>query len=196
MRGVETQEAILRNATVLFGRLGLRKTTMTDIADAAGISKATIYLYFKNKAAIFSTIIRRAAGELLEQIEGAVTQAGSVAEKLRAFILTRYRNIQSLLEFYQADPGMLLEERPAIQEAAADYARLELELVQKILEDGRSTGELEMRSSHLAAQAITGTLRSLDRPWIFMQEPFDLEQNADDLVHLFLHGLTVRKENS
>lgn len=41
---------ILRAATDLFVRLGYRKTSIDDIARAAGVGKGTVYLYFKTKA--------------------------------------------------------------------------------------------------------------------------------------------------
>ena len=41
---------ILRAATDLFVRLGYRKTSVDDVARAAGVGKGTVYLYFETKA--------------------------------------------------------------------------------------------------------------------------------------------------
>jgi Transcriptional regulator len=52
------REAILNAAISIFSRYGFKKTSLEDIADAAGISKQGLYLYFKGKEDIF-----RAANE-------------------------------------------------------------------------------------------------------------------------------------
>ena len=45
---------IIIAATQVFSKLGVAKTKMIDIAQAAGIGKGTIYEYFRSKEEIFS----------------------------------------------------------------------------------------------------------------------------------------------
>ena len=77
---------------------------------------------------------------------------------------------------------------------AKQFTDQELSIVQSVLERGQATGELGPTDTRLAAIAVTGTLRSLDQPWIFHELPLDLEQRVDDVIHLFLHGLKTRKD--
>ncbi len=193
-RGEQTREKILRSAGRIIGRSGFRRTTITEIAEAAGIGKATVYLYFKDKQDILATLVQQETQNILGQIRDAVAAESKVAGRLRAFILTRYRSIHSLLELYNATSKVLLEDNECIREATADYGEQELAIVQTLLDQGRETGELDLQDTHLAAIAVTGSLRSLDQPWIFQRMPLDLEQRVDDLVHLFLHGLIARKD--
>jgi AcrR family transcriptional regulator len=53
------QAHVLETALTVFLRHGFRKTSMEDIAKAAGISRQGIYLHFKDKDAIFSASIRK-----------------------------------------------------------------------------------------------------------------------------------------
>jgi AcrR family transcriptional regulator len=53
------QAYILETALTVFLRHGYRKTSMEDIANAAGISRQGIYLHFKNKDEIFSAAIQK-----------------------------------------------------------------------------------------------------------------------------------------
>jgi len=196
-RGEQTREKILRTAGRLLGRMGFRRTTITEIAEGAGIGKATVYLYFKDKQDILTCLVQQETSAILDQIKAAVATEDNVADRLRAFILTRYRSIHSLLALYTATPQLLLEDFPAIQEASQDYGEQELAVVQTLLEEGRTTGELAVKDTHLAAIAVTGTLRSLDHPWIFQHAPsapLDLEGRVDDLVHHFLFGMSARKD--
>jgi len=193
-RGEQTREKILRAAGRLFGAMGFRKTTITEIAEGVGIGKATVYLYFQDKEDILAHLVQQETANILDQMRHALAGGETVGERLRAFILTRYRSIQSLLDLHQATSAILLEDLPCIREATDHYGDQELSIVQTLLEEGRAAGELDLQDTHLAAVAVTGTLRSLDQPWIFHHVPIDLEQRVDDLVHLFLHGLIARKD--
>ena len=53
----ERQEQILRAAAAVIIRQGYDKTTMNDIADEAGVSRGTVYLYFKGKEELFEALL-------------------------------------------------------------------------------------------------------------------------------------------
>ena len=53
----ERQQQILNAAAAVIIRLGYDKTTMNDIADEAGVSRGTVYLYFKGKEELFEALL-------------------------------------------------------------------------------------------------------------------------------------------
>lgn len=53
----DRQEEILSAAAGVILRLGYDKTTMRDIADEAGVSRGTVYLYFKGKDELFEALV-------------------------------------------------------------------------------------------------------------------------------------------
>jgi AcrR family transcriptional regulator len=53
------REAILEAATGVFLRYGFRKTSMDDLARAAGLSRQGLYLHFANKDALFGAAVLR-----------------------------------------------------------------------------------------------------------------------------------------
>jgi AcrR family transcriptional regulator len=55
----KTQDQILSAAVEVIIHLGYDKTTMGDIAEEAGLSRRTIYLYFKGKEDLFEALIQR-----------------------------------------------------------------------------------------------------------------------------------------
>jgi AcrR family transcriptional regulator len=57
---------VLETALTVFSRHGFRKTSIEDIAKAAGISRQGIYLHFKNKDEIFSASIQKALDDRLQ----------------------------------------------------------------------------------------------------------------------------------
>jgi len=51
------RENIASAASVLFMENGITATSMSDIAEAAGYSKATLYVYFENKEEIIGLLV-------------------------------------------------------------------------------------------------------------------------------------------
>jgi len=60
------QAHVLETALTVFVRHGFRKTSIEDIAKAAGISRQGIYLHFKDKDEIFSASIQKALDDGLQ----------------------------------------------------------------------------------------------------------------------------------
>jgi AcrR family transcriptional regulator len=71
--GSAQREAILKAATATFLRYGFRKTSMDDVAQAAGVSRQGLYLYFDTKDLLF----REALQYLVSHM---ISTARSVAE--------------------------------------------------------------------------------------------------------------------
>ncbi len=71
--GSPQREAILKAATATFLRYGFKKTSMDDVAQAAGVSRQGLYLYFDTKDFLF----REALQYLVSHM---ISTARSVAE--------------------------------------------------------------------------------------------------------------------
>ncbi len=65
------RQLILDAGLTQFAQFGLRKTSMQDIAEQAGISRASVYSYFKNKEEIFRCVS-------VNVHEGALSKACSI----------------------------------------------------------------------------------------------------------------------
>jgi TetR/AcrR family transcriptional regulator len=57
LREQERRDAIIQSAIKVFARMGYERATMDDLVSEAGCSKALVYLYWKNKAELFSYLI-------------------------------------------------------------------------------------------------------------------------------------------
>ena len=83
---VATRERILRAAFTRFASYGFRRTSMEDIAGAAGVSRAALYLQFRNKEAIFLALAEELHGQSLTGVEAALAGAATLPERLRAAV--------------------------------------------------------------------------------------------------------------
>ena len=74
---------ILAAALDLFAERGFSATRMQDIASRAGLSKASIYLYFKDKMALLQVLVQTTVGDNLVQARSlAVGHVGPVGDLL------------------------------------------------------------------------------------------------------------------
>jgi AcrR family transcriptional regulator len=55
-----TREAILAAAYERFGTYGYQRTTVADVAEAAGVSVGTVYQYFRDRSDLVAALVRRA----------------------------------------------------------------------------------------------------------------------------------------
>ncbi|HEY1465907.1 MAG TPA: TetR/AcrR family transcriptional regulator [Acidimicrobiales bacterium] len=79
-----TEERILIAAEQCVTRLGIRRTSMTDVATQAGVSRGAVYFHFTDKASLVDAVMARIAGQFVassaEAVRGGATLADQVAE--------------------------------------------------------------------------------------------------------------------
>jgi len=80
-----TEEKILAAAKKVFVRSGMTGARMQDIADEAGINKAMLHYYFRNKEKLFEVIFREAAAKLFPKLNMVFESDLSLFEKIERF---------------------------------------------------------------------------------------------------------------
>jgi TetR/AcrR family acrAB operon transcriptional repressor len=78
----EREGRILDAASRLIAHYGYDKTTMSDIAGAAGVSKGALYLHWKSKDALFEALILYESGRVLDDL---IRQIDAAAELTSIF---------------------------------------------------------------------------------------------------------------
>src|SRR5659263_414311 len=86
-RETQRRSEILQAARNLYERYGYKKTTMDDIAKAAGITKPTIYSYFKGKKDILVALVEWEGSRILERGLTSTHDGASAEEQLAAMFL-------------------------------------------------------------------------------------------------------------
>ncbi|HEY4320164.1 MAG TPA: TetR/AcrR family transcriptional regulator [Gemmatimonadales bacterium] len=76
-------EELVEAALTVFSERGFRQTTLEEVAQRAGVSKGTVYLYFASKDALFEAVVEKKVIALLESAEAmARAHAGTATEVL------------------------------------------------------------------------------------------------------------------
>ncbi|MFN2146293.1 MAG: TetR/AcrR family transcriptional regulator, partial [Anaerolineales bacterium] len=78
----ERTQEIIEAAMKVFAEEGFHRATMDEIADEAGVSKGTLYLYFKGKDKIISSLLEWFFGREYSRFDKWVEENHSVREVL------------------------------------------------------------------------------------------------------------------
>ena len=130
----ETEARIVEAAIGVFVRYGAKKTTMADIAEAAGVSRQTVYASFGDKDGIIVACIRHVSEASLAAIRARLGGCGTLGEGLDVYFEeTVVKSFEMLQE--AGDPEDLISGhneagRAAIEEAHARQAALIAELLE------------------------------------------------------------------
>src|ERR1700716_4529891 len=129
--GSPQREAILVAATAIFLRYGFKKTSMDDVARAAGVSRQGLYLYFDTKDLLFRESLQHLMSRLISNARAAAEDGNlSFRDRLlgafeavhcRAFHNASREDALELLQSSQSAAGALLvqSERDLMGIAAA-----------------------------------------------------------------------------
>ncbi|NTE48077.1 TetR/AcrR family transcriptional regulator [Rhizobium pusense] len=155
-RLLSRNEKVVLAAEDVFVRYGFARTTMGDIARAAGISRPALYLLFPDKETIFARVIEMMDARSLTKIERDVEQIERVQDKLlHACTVWGLHGIE--LASTHPDAADLFDFRfPAVRDV---YARFQLFLV-RMLEDSVANWTLPVSRAEFAA-TLTYGLRGL-----------------------------------
>jgi len=92
---LQRQDDILVAAFKLFRSLGLKRVSMIDIAQAADVSRTTLYRHFKNKRAIVELILARQREYGLDFLEYLKDDSANLSEKLQEMLRLKYEMVKS-----------------------------------------------------------------------------------------------------
>lgn len=187
------KEQIIKAAQELFARFGLNKTTIEDIARNLRMAKASIYYYFKNKESIYEEVIKKEGQVIKDEIVKAVSAEETPQQKLKTYILTRFRVFKKMANYYTAFKEEYLKNYSFVVEARNRYRDFELNLIKDILNYGMKKGEFEIEDVDLTAEAILTAINGFEYRFTFDVPEEDLERNLDTLLNVLFRGIEKRK---
>lgn len=138
---VSTRDAILETAAELFSAKGFAGTSMSDLAEKLGLSKAAIYHHFESKESILQNLL----GSTNEDLESLI---GNL-EKLPLSKPNMRKILQMFAEFvfsHRRVARLVLSEMPAEMEAQGPHRHECISRLQLLLAGKRPTVESKLRA--------------------------------------------------
>ncbi len=181
-REASRRSDILQAARELFVRFGYKKTTMEDIARAAGITKPTIYTYFEGKKDIMVSLVEWEAQQVLDVGLSQVKTDAGAPEQLAAMFTAADEFLEKdsfLKGIAMRDPDILT---PEVISLAFAYERRIIEAMAGILEQGMEEGTVRRTDPKLLAYAIVRLHEAFTFTSFFDEEGFDPGEIRDFLI--------------
>ena len=187
---------IIAAARKLMEERGLEAVTMEEIAGAAGVAKGTIYLYFPSKDELIQALITQVGESLLQEIEAAVTGAGSAPEKIQrvaTLLLRCLTQARALYPIYARDshrarqspsPGYLRQ----IQEREEKF----FDLVTPVFAQGIAAGQFIPANPRLLTFMFRGLVRSVGYYQMSGGQEEVVKEALPVLLTLLSSGLTPK----
>jgi AcrR family transcriptional regulator len=131
----EVRDAILDTTAALVAEHGLRSVTMSQVAEATGIGRATLYKYFSGVEEILLAWHERQISGHLEQLSEVSGQAGTAAARLEA-VLEAYARIT--YEHHGTELAALVHRGEHVDRAQQQLRRL----LQALLTEAAAAGDV------------------------------------------------------
>ena len=169
---------------------------MQDIADESGISKGTLYLYFKDRDELLHHVSERGIAELFAKVEGVFSKNLPFDQTIRELVLTQLRFFDERRDLYRVHFELRF---PAGRDPLCD-ARTKSPPPEKRMYVERLTRyfEEEIENKQDAPQLavfLSETVAALLFRRIPEQSGPKLENDAEFLSDLLLNGLSGRRKN-
>lgn len=184
----EREEQIKLAALKLFSRRGFHRTTISDIAEEAGIGKGTIYWYWKSKEELAFSLVEDMLGAFLAMLREEEGEGGSLHAKMRrlvnaaADLYAKEKEHCRLLWKFRADRHYIFN--PEYVRAVTSYYQEMRKYLSAMVRRGLEDGEIAGIDPDRAALIILGITEGLELEWL-ENEDFDLREG----LHIVLESL-------
>ena len=191
-----TRNNLLDAAEQLFQSRGVSRTSLNDIATAAGTTRGAIYWHFKDKADLFNAMMERVTLPLEQTLVVAyVEQSAHPVAEIRSAMLEALRLIATdeqtcrVLKIathqveYTTDMGAVLERHLSVHGGcvARNHAALQRAFAAR--------GQPPPMALDFAARGLQVLVEGLVHQWLLNTEAFDLQANGRAALDVYLGGL-------
>jgi len=156
------RDAMLREASASFNRRGFHGTSLDDVAQQLGVTKAALYYYFPNKQAMLKACFDQVMEAAFANLERAKQEGSNGREKLR-LILTYF--LEYIINDLNVSVTIMEEDTLSAEDMVtvkAERDRFEYAL-RDLVQEGIKDGSIIPCDPKLAVLTLLGTLNFVPR---------------------------------
>lgn len=187
------QTQIVDEAARLFARNGYTATGITELCEAVGLGRGSLYHYIGSKEDLLAQIHNRVMDDVLQGAEDVLSLDVPPAQALRMMGVELIR----ILGQYPDHVWVFLHEwRSLTGERLAEFRRrreLYSDAVERVLRDGVEQGEFYIKDITFTALAWHN-LHNFTYQWLRPDGDLSPLQIANHFYDLFMHGIAANVE--
>lgn len=200
---LETRNLILDTSEILFAEKGVSKTTLNDIAKAAGLTRGAIYWHFENKADLFHAMLKRVTLPMDEFPEALNLDPNT---PILEYMLARSLHVVRLLAdnprtqrvfdivIHKAE---LVDDMLPIRDQHLECRQKCLTRIEDDIRNAIEKKELpEHIDAHSAAIGFHSLIDGLFCNWVLNPAGFDLPKHTEHALSSYLLGLQHSKPHA
>ncbi len=188
------RQELLACAARVFARHGFPGTDMQAIADAAGVAKGTVYLYFDSKESLFLAAVDQGMTRLRAAVDAAVegvTDPFEVIEKAIFAYLRFFKDHPEQVELLILERAEFRDRKRSTYFAKRDADRSRWHaLLQSLRDSGRIRDIPLTRIDDVVSDLVYGTM--FTNHFSGRHKPLDAQ--AKDILDIIYHGMLSEKE--
>ena len=195
----ETRNGILDAAEHVFSEHGVSRTSLEDIAHAAGVTRGAIYWHFKDKSDLFAAMVNRVtlpmeamvARSSDESVEDPIAslKACAVSALMRTATDPQVQRVFDVVTHkceYLGDMAGVNGRISSIQKGCVDRSE---QAIRNAIKRGLLPAHVNPR---LAAVGLDAMIFGLISNWLANSGYLPLERQAEAMIDLYLDGLRGR----
>ncbi|OZG71079.1 hypothetical protein BTA51_22110 [Hahella sp. CCB-MM4] len=190
---------ITRAAAEVFSLKGFQGASVDDIAEAAGVSKGSLYGYFKSKEEIFYATFQAYQAELVQECMQAMESEGTASDKLTAFLMVTVTSLHDHIEMFPltlelwaaASSGPARERFGSVMESLYREFR---GITAGLIELGKAIGEFreDVEPEAVAAWLVGGLDGLMLQYWF--DQTLDVRHLTENFLEMVLRGIATRTD--
>lgn len=159
-RGVPMEENPKKKEIIIaagrcFLRYGYGKTTMVDIGKGAGLNKASLYYYYKDKNSIFKEVVLNEFSQYLLMVQDKLTKLDSFYDKILLTVNESINYNNLTCNSYQLTAEILNGLKEDTKDGFEYIKQENISMLRSLIEKGKATGEFLDCDENLIAESIT-----------------------------------------
>jgi AcrR family transcriptional regulator len=184
----EKVDSILVAARHMFGKYGIQKTRLEELAHLSRVAKATIYNYFGSKERVYLEVLNREVIVIAERISQEVARMSSPLDKLRAFIFTSFTLLRESADIFNLRSEFMEHLVYGTENIRKTLFSTQLSILQPILREGVMTGAFRCDSLP-AARSILYAVRGMELTWLLDPRSTEVDEDIGTIFDLLCSGI-------
>lgn len=193
-----TQE-ILAATRRLMEQGGVDAITMDEIAQAAGVAKGTIYLYFQSKDELIQALLSQVGESIALDLEALLDKPDSPREKLKRVIIVLLDYVEQESVLFPVYLRELVRSRSGRETRSPFLQNLEdriVSLLNRLFAEGITQGQFISADPRLLSYLLKGLVRAVGYYHMTGAQKISVKEALPVILRLFFSGIMVTPETT
>ncbi|MCA3184711.1 MAG: TetR family transcriptional regulator [Methylobacterium sp.] len=187
------RRAIIREAAKVFSRRGVHGTSLEDVAERLGVSKAALYRYVPSKQDLLYACHKEAMVIADDSLGAAEAEGQTGLEKIRRGMARYMREMIGTMGV----PVLILEENALTGAQAAEIMRLRDAFehrMRRLVEEGIADGSIVKINPKLAVFTLLGAVHWVTK-WYSPDGAWSADDVSEALIEVATRGFAANPES-